>query len=98
MWSSLFRFRFPRFVGAAGAVVGAAGAGLLPARVFTSFTHVMFVSPPQLPSVAECPPFMHHGPRDSARASMMARSLTNRNRTVIHPVRFSARRREQDRR
>ena len=94
MWSSLFRFRFPRFV---GAVVGAAGAGLLPARVFTSFTHVMFVSPPQLPSVAECPPFMHHGPRDS-RASMMARSLTNRNRTVIHPVRFSARRREQDRR
>ena len=66
MWSSLFRFCFPRFVGAAGAVVGAAGAGLLPARVFTSFTHVMFVSPPQhnntLPSVAECPPFMHHGP------------------------------------
>ena len=68
MWSSLFRFRFPRFVGAAGAVVGAAGAGLLPARVFTSFTHVMFVSPPQLPSVSECPPFMHHGPRDSIHA------------------------------
>ena len=49
MWSSLFRFRFPRFVGAAGAVVGAAGAGLLPAREFSFYEfytrHVRFPAP-----------------------------------------------------